>query len=140
MSFQIKRVYEPAESSDGIRTLVDRLWPRGVTKSKAHLDHWMKEVAPSPQLRLWFGHKPERFAEFKKRYVKELAGNPELAELRKLGRRARVTLLYGARDPEVNHTVVLQSVLHESAGPKSAKRAKTKKPAGKKPAARTASA
>jgi uncharacterized protein YeaO (DUF488 family) len=140
MSFQIKRVYDPAESSDGIRILVDRLWPRGVTKSKAHLDYWMKEVAPSPRLRLWFGHKPERFAEFKKRYVDELAGNPELAELRKLGKGDLVTLLYGARDPEVNHAVVLQSVLGRNAGSKSAKQAKTKKPARKKPAARMASA
>ena len=114
MAFQIKRVYEPAKSSDGIRVLVDRLWPRGVKKTTAHLDYWMKDVAPSPRLRLWFGHRPERFAEFGKRYKKELSGNPELAELRKLGRGALVTLLYGARDPEVNHALVLQSVLRKT--------------------------
>ena len=114
MAFQIKRVYEPAKSSDGIRVLVDRLWPRGVKKTTAHLDYWMKDVAPSPRLRLWFGHRPERFAEFGKRYKKELSGNPELAELRKLGRGALVTLLYGARDPQVNHALVLQSVLRKS--------------------------
>ena len=114
MAFQIKRVYEPAKSSDGIRVLVDRLWPRGVKKATAHLDYWMKDVAPSPRLRLWFGHRPERFAEFGKRYKKELNGNPELAELRKLGRGALVTLLYGARDPQVNHALVLQSVLRKS--------------------------
>ena len=113
MAFQIKRVYEPAKSSDGIRVLVDRLWPRGVKKTTARLDYWMKDVAPSPRLRLWFGHRPERFAEFGKRYKKELNGNPELAELRKLGRGALVTLLYGARDPQVNHALVLQSVLRK---------------------------
>jgi uncharacterized protein YeaO (DUF488 family) len=114
MAFQIKRIYEPAKPSDGIRVLVDRLWPRGVKKATAHLDHWMKDVAPSPRLRLWFGHRPERFAEFGKRYKKELNGNPGLAELRKLGRGALVTLLYGARDPQVNHALVLQSVLRKA--------------------------
>jgi uncharacterized protein YeaO (DUF488 family) len=114
MTFQIKRVYEPAKASDGIRVLVDRLWPRGVKKATARLDYWMKDVAPSPRLRLWFGHKPERFAEFGKRYKKELNGNPELAELRNLGRGALVTLLYGARDPQVNHALVLQSVLRKA--------------------------
>jgi uncharacterized protein YeaO (DUF488 family) len=111
MTFRIKRVYDPATPSDGIRVLVDRLWPRGVSKAKAHLDYWMKDVAPSPPLRLWFDHRPERFAEFGKRYKKELVGNPALAELRKLGRGKVVTLLYGARDPDVNHATVLQSVL-----------------------------
>jgi uncharacterized protein YeaO (DUF488 family) len=114
MAFQIKRIYEPAKPSDGIRVLIDRLWPRGVKKSSAHLDYWMKDVAPSPRLRLWFGHRPERFAEFGKRYKKELDGNPELAELRKLGRSALITLLYGARDPQVNHALVLQSVLRKA--------------------------
>jgi uncharacterized protein YeaO (DUF488 family) len=122
MTFQVKRVYEPATPSDGIRVLVDRLWPRGVTKSRAHLDCWMKDVAPSPRLRQWFDHRPERFAEFKKRYVKELAGNAELAELRRLGKGALVTLLYGARDPDVNHAVVLQSVLRKGAGPNRGKK------------------
>jgi uncharacterized protein YeaO (DUF488 family) len=111
MTFEIKRVYEPTAPSDGLRVLVDRLWPRGVSKAKAHLDEWMKDIAPSPRLRQWFGHRPERFAEFKKRYVRELADNPDVADLRSLGRRAHVTLLYGARDPQVNHAVVLQSVL-----------------------------
>ncbi|MGB6448792.1 MAG: DUF488 domain-containing protein [Xanthobacteraceae bacterium] len=113
MTFQIKRVYEPAKPSDGIRVLVDRLWPRGVKKATAHLDYWMKDVAPSPRLRLWFGHRRERFAEFGKRYKKELNGNAELAELRNLGRGALITLLYGARDPQVNHALVLQSVLRK---------------------------
>jgi uncharacterized protein YeaO (DUF488 family) len=127
MTFGIKRVYEPAAQSDGVRVLVDRLWPRGVSKSKARLDEWLKDVAPSPRLRQWFGHRPERFVEFKKRYVKELAGNPEVAELRGLGRRAHVTLLYGARDPQVNHAVVLQSVLKSAA-----RKRRAAKPAAKK--------
>jgi uncharacterized protein YeaO (DUF488 family) len=123
MAFQIKRIYEPAKPSDGIRVLIDRLWPRGVKKSSAHLDYWMKDVAPSPRLRLWFGHRPERFAEFGKRYKKELDGNPELAELRKLGRSALITLLYGARDPQVNHALVLQSVLRKAGTTKRKRRA-----------------
>jgi uncharacterized protein YeaO (DUF488 family) len=113
MAFQIKRVYEPAKPSDGIRVLVDRLWPRGVKKSSARLDYWMKDVAPSPRQRVWFGHRPERFVEFSRRYKKELVGNPEVAELRKLGKGALVTLLYGARNPAVNHALVLQSVLRK---------------------------
>ncbi len=111
MAFQLKRVYEPASTTDGTRVLVDRLWPRGLTKSRAHVALWMKDVAPSPRLRLWFGHKPERFVEFRRRYKKELAGNPAVRELRKLGKRKRVTLVYAARDPEVNHARVLLSVL-----------------------------
>jgi uncharacterized protein YeaO (DUF488 family) len=122
MTFQIKRVYEPAKSSDGIRVLVDRLWPRGIKKSDARLDHWMKDVAPSPRLRLWFDHKPERFTEFSKRYKKELVGNPAVPELRKLGKGALVTLLYGARDPQVNHAVVLHAVLRKGTSAKRAKK------------------
>jgi uncharacterized protein YeaO (DUF488 family) len=111
MSFKIKRVYDPAHTADGIRVLVDRLWPRGLKKSDAHLKHWMKEVAPSPTLRTWFAHQPERFEEFEQRYRIELADNPALGELRKLGRAELVTLLYAARDPKVNHARVLRSVL-----------------------------
>jgi uncharacterized protein YeaO (DUF488 family) len=122
MTFEIKRVYDPAQSSDGVRVLVDRLWPRGLRKSDAHLDHWMKDVAPSPRLRLWFGHKPERFAEFSKHYKRELASNTGIAKLRKLGRSSTVTLLYGARDANANHAVVLQSVLRKQPGAKRAKR------------------
>jgi uncharacterized protein YeaO (DUF488 family) len=127
MTFAIKRVYEPAAPSDGIRVLVDRLWPRGVSKSKAHLDHWMKDIAPSPKLRLWFGHRPERFAEFKKRYAKEIDGNPMLAELRRLGKGAVVTLLYGARDPEMNQAAVLQAILRKRARSNAGKNASTNK-------------
>ena len=111
MTFQIKRIYELPQPSDGTRVLVDRLWPRGIKKTDAHLDCWMKEVAPSTELRRWFGHLPARFDEFRRRYEEELRGNPKIGELRKLGGRKRVTLLYAAHDPEVNHALVLRSVL-----------------------------
>ena len=114
MSFKIKRVYDLADRSDGVRVLVDRLWPRGLKKTDARLDSWMKDVAPSPPLRKWFDHEPARFAEFQTRYEAELAGSPALTELRKLGRRRAVTLLYGAKDPEINHAVVLLRALRGS--------------------------
>jgi uncharacterized protein YeaO (DUF488 family) len=111
MTFQIKRIYDAVEPSDGIRVLVDRLWPRGVKKTDARLDHWMKDVAPSAGLRVWFDHKANRFVEFSHRYKEELVKNPALGELRKLGDGNVVTLLYAAHDPKVNQAVVLQSVL-----------------------------
>jgi uncharacterized protein YeaO (DUF488 family) len=111
MTFQIKRVYEPASPKDGTRILVDRLWPRGLKKSDTQLASWMKEIAPSPALRQWFGHQPERFSEFRRRYTAELRKNPAFPELRRLGRGQQVTLLYGAHDPEVNHAAVLLSAL-----------------------------
>ena len=111
MTFQIKRVYEPASPTEGTRILVDRLWPRGLKKSDAELTSWMKDIAPSPALRQWFGHQPERFSEFRRRYTAELRKNPAFPELRRLGHGQQVTLLYGARDPEVNHAAVLLSVL-----------------------------
>jgi uncharacterized protein YeaO (DUF488 family) len=111
MAVAIKRIYEPAVPADGTRILVDRLWPRGVSKARAKLAFWMKDIAPTPKLRVWFGHRPERFGEFGRRYKEELTGNPAVAELRKLARRERVTLLYGARDPKINHAAVLQSIL-----------------------------
>ena len=111
MAFRIKRVYEPPSPADGERILVDRLWPRGLKKADAGIDRWMKEVAPSAALRNWFGHQPERFAEFRKRYAAEMADNPALAELGKLGRGRQVTLLYGARDPEQNQAAVLIDLL-----------------------------
>jgi uncharacterized protein YeaO (DUF488 family) len=111
VAVKIKRIYEPAAAADGTRILVDRLWPRGVSKVRAKLAFWMKDIAPTPKLRVWFGHRPERFKEFARRYRKELTGNPAVADLRKLARRERVTLLYGAHDPKINHAVVLQSIL-----------------------------
>ncbi len=111
MGFQIKRIYEAPSPRDGLRVLVDRLWPRGVKKSDAQLGLWLKDVAPSPGLRTWFGHDPKRFADFRRRYRAELAGNSSLSELRRLGDKRRVTLLYAAHDPAVNHAVVLRDIL-----------------------------
>ena len=104
-SVAIKRAYEPPSPKDGTRILVDRLWPRGLSKAKAALDGWAKEVAPSTALRKQFNHRPERFAEFTKHYRAELKHNPAVDELRAL--KGKVTLIYGARDPAINHAVVL---------------------------------
>jgi uncharacterized protein YeaO (DUF488 family) len=123
MSILIKRAYAAAAAADGVRVLVDRLWPRGVRKTGAKLTFWMKDIAPSVKLRVWFGHKPERFKEFARRYKKELNGNPRVADLRRLARARTLTLVYGARDPEVNHAVVLQSVLRRGSQRRRAARA-----------------
>jgi uncharacterized protein YeaO (DUF488 family) len=125
MSFQIKRVYDSPSPSDGKRILVDRLWPRGLKKSDAHLDLWMKDVAPSPPLRQWFHHDPERFPEFSQRYTRELKTNPAVNELRELGKNKRVTLLYAAHDPKVNHALVLQSALGKAKAPTASRRSVT---------------
>ena len=111
MSFTIKRVYEKPAATDGLRVLVDRLWPRGLRRSDAHLSWWMKDVAPSPDLRKWFDHDPLKFAQFKRRYTLEMRSNAAVVELRRLGKSKRVTLLYGARDPKVNHAIILQKFL-----------------------------
>lgn len=112
MSFKLKRVYEAAAASDGYRVLVDRLWPRGLKKEAAAIDLWLKQVAPSPELRRWFGHDPEKFREFSKLYTQELKSNPAVAELRALAKQHKtLTLLYGARDTEHNHALVLQHFL-----------------------------
>jgi uncharacterized protein YeaO (DUF488 family) len=111
----IKRIYEPPAGEDGLRILVDRLWPRGVSKEAAALDLWLKEVAPTPELRTWFGHEPERFEEFSARYRAELESNPALERLLEAARDAdSVTLLYAARDPECNHAVVLRDFAQEA--------------------------
>src|SRR6201999_4391640 len=110
-SIQIKRIYEKPASTDGMRILVDRLWPRGVSKDAAGLDLWAKEIAPTPELRTWFDHREDRFAEFKKRYLLELRSNPAVPDVvAQVGRR-KATLLYGAHDPKTNHAVVLQGYL-----------------------------
>jgi uncharacterized protein YeaO (DUF488 family) len=111
MSFRLKRVYEPPATEDGQRVLVDRLWPRGLRREKAALAAWMKDIAPTSSLRVWFDHRPERFNEFSRRYRKELTRNVALQELKRLGKRDRVTLVYGARDPQINHAAVLVSLL-----------------------------
>ncbi len=110
---KLKRIYDPYRNEDGYRILVDRLWPRGVSKEKAHLDLWLKEIAPSTELRKWFGHDPEKWREFEKRYKKELKNKPELMQqLKDLEKKHKqVTLLYGARDAEHNEAIILQHVL-----------------------------
>jgi uncharacterized protein YeaO (DUF488 family) len=109
---ELKRAYEPAAASDGRRVLVDRLWPRGLSKEKAAIDDWMKEVAPSAELRRWFGHDPEKWAEFQRRYKQELRAREDLVrEIAKLASRGRVTLVYGARDEAHNDAVVLAAVV-----------------------------
>lgn len=112
MVVSIKRVYSEPHKDDGMRILVDRLWPRGLTKEKAKVDLWLKEIAPSNELRKWFGHDPERWPQFEERYRDELKQHSEqLALLREKAARGRVTLLYGARDEEHNEAVVLQRQL-----------------------------
>lgn len=111
---KIKRIYDEPTDDDGYRVLVDRLWPRGVSKMDARLDEWNKEIAPSPELRKWFDHKEERFQEFRRLYREELMAKPEeLNRLKTLAKREVVTLLYGAKDPETNHAVVLKELLIE---------------------------
>lgn len=115
---RLKRAYEPPERTDGIRILVDRLWPRGVSKSEAGLDEWIKEIAPSAELRTWFGHDPGRWDEFRRRYRAELARHSDL--LKNLRRRARegpITLVYSARDEIHNDAVVLRNVILGRADP-----------------------
>lgn len=108
----VKRIYDEPTQDDGYRVLVDRLWPRGVSKQRVALDRWLKDIAPSPELRTWFGHDPARFDEFRARYLEELAQNPAVAQLETiLVEQPDVTLLYGARDPVVNHAVVLRDFL-----------------------------
>lgn len=111
---QLKRIYEPAAPGDGVRILVDRLWPRGISKEKASLDLWLKDIAPSTALRQWFGHDPAKWQEFRKRYNKELTEHPEaVATLKEKMRQGKVTLLYGARDTEHNEAVVLKDYLEK---------------------------
>lgn len=108
----IKRIYDPPAAEDGRRVLVDRLWPRGVAKEAAHIDEWLKEIAPSDELRKWFGHDPARWEEFRRRYREELQGHGELLEgLRKEAGQGSVTLLFAAKDIECNNAVVLKEVL-----------------------------
>lgn len=108
---RLKRVYEDATETDGQRVLVDRLWPRGVTKERAAIDWWAKELAPSNELRTWFAHDPGRYAEFKRRYREELAGNEALGRLKELAGNGTVTLVYSAKDEQHNQARVLQELL-----------------------------
>lgn len=115
MAIAIKRIYDSVDPDDGKRVLVDRLWPRGVSKEKARLDLWLKNIAPSPQLRTWFGHSQARFEDFSNQYLAELANDPEkiLAtnELLNMAKKGKISLLYGAKSPSVNHAIVLKNYL-----------------------------
>ena len=117
MAFRIKRIYDDAADDDGCRVLVDRLWPRGISRERARLDAWLKEVAPSPALRTWWNHDPDRIDEFAARYRAELDTDPNtalaVAELRELAAHHPIgtTLLYGARDAHVNHARILAEYL-----------------------------
>lgn len=110
----LKRVYDEPASSDGARVLVERLWPRGLSKARAHIDLWLKEVAPSHELRTWFGHDPEKFVEFRRRYEAELAsgaGQSALSTLRDLLREGPLTLVFAAHDVEHTNAVVLRDLI-----------------------------
>jgi uncharacterized protein YeaO (DUF488 family) len=112
MDVRVKRVYERAERSDGYRILIDRLWPRGVSRERARLDAWERDLAPSAELRMWFGHRPDRFEEFRRRYLDELRQQrPRLSELRRRARHRTVTLVFAARDTEHNDAIVLGEVI-----------------------------
>lgn len=111
-TIKIKRIYDEASEDDGYRVLVDRLWPRGVSKTDAKIDAWNKDLAPSTELRKWFDHKAERFDEFSTRYRGELLlKEDELEKLRDMARLETITLLYGAKDPNLNQAIVLQKLL-----------------------------
>lgn len=112
MEVRTKRIYEEPSEDDGFRVLVDRIWPRGISRERAQLDAWEADLAPSRELRTWFQHQPERFDKFRRSYVGELhQQRPRLAELRSRARRGAVTLLYAARDPQHNNAAVLAEVL-----------------------------
>lgn len=116
---KLKRVYEPRSDADGVRILVERLWPRGVSKADAAIDHWMKDVAPSPELRTWYGHKAERWNEFSGRYRAELTENPAAVEaVRALCAAQPVTFIFAAKDEERNSAVVLRAFLMSDFDPR----------------------
>ena len=112
MAIRAKRIYEPAAGDDGFRVLIDRLWPRGLTKEKAKVDLWLKELSPSHELRRWYSHRAELWPEFQKRYAAELKGQLEaLAMLRREARKRRVTLLFASRETELNNASALKRML-----------------------------
>jgi len=112
MSVRIKRVYEPPSRADGYRVLIDRLWPRGVSKEKASIDEWARDLAPSDELRRWFGHRPELFEEFKRRYTEELREQADLiSALRRRARTGTVTIVYAAHDTDHSNAAVLGPIV-----------------------------
>ncbi|MBP2368739.1 DUF488 domain-containing protein [Pseudonocardia parietis] len=113
MTVQVLRIYDAPEKSDGTRVLVDGVWPRGVRKQDARYDEWVKDVAPSAELRKWYGHDPDRFAEFRRRYRDELDGSPALDRLREQVRDPGLILLTATRSPEYSHAEVLRELLEQ---------------------------
>ncbi len=114
MSIQLKRAYDDLDEDNRYRVLVDRIWPRGVSKEQLQLDEWMKEIAPSDELRKWFDHDPDKFDEFRKRYYQELDSNSEsVGQLATMARDQDIALIYGAKDREHNQAVVLKDYLEE---------------------------
>lgn len=118
MSVQLKRIYEEVENKDGVRVLVDRIWPRGMSKKEAHLDHWMKKIGPTNDLRKWFGHDPSKYNDFKKRYKQELDFDEqqlELKILKELNKKhnGNLTLLFAAKDEENNQAKVIKEILDQ---------------------------
>ena len=112
MNIKIKRVYEKPDKTDGFRILVDRLWPRGLTKEKAAADLWLKDIAPSTELRKWFNHEPEKWKEFIKKYLVELKENKEpVSLLKECVKKGPVTLIYGARDQEHNEALIIKNFI-----------------------------
>jgi uncharacterized protein YeaO (DUF488 family) len=139
---KLKRVYERPDADDGMRILVDRLWPRGVTKADAHIDRWLKDVAPSPALRTWFGHDPARWNEFRKKYFAELkAGADAVAELRALAEAEPLTFVYAAKDQRHTHALVLKDFVERAAPRKAVAKSVVAKraPAKSKPTKRSRS-
>lgn len=112
---KIKRIYEPLDQSDGCCILVDRLWPRGISKKEAKVDLWLKDIGPSNELRKWFGHDPNKFHEFRKRYLNELKGKPELiSRIEEMAREENITLVYSAKDEQHNQAVILKEYLEKN--------------------------
>lgn len=112
MDISIKRIYDPEEEGDGYRVLVDRIWPRGVSREKASWDEWLKEAAPATELRRWFSHDPAKWEDFRKKYFEELDRNTDaVPHLRQLARKGKLTLLYAARDTEHNEAAALKDYL-----------------------------
>lgn len=115
MNLRVKRIYEPPDSADGYRVLVDGIWPRGVSKQQANLDDWLKDIAPSSELRRWFNHRPDRWKEFQRRYRRQLARKQEMVEdLRARAKAGTVTLLYSARNTSHNQAVALKAYIEET--------------------------
>ena len=115
MNIKLKRVYEQPDKKDGERILVDRLWPRGLTKEKAAIDLWLKEIAPSTELRKWFAHDPNKWERFRGRYETEIRHNDDLVKvLKQKARQGTITLIYGARDEKHNEALVLKQFLEKS--------------------------